>query len=130
MRDERPFVVQVAAYFVPTPTGYSYQLLNVTETPPPTEVAEALNLAAHGTAILRKRLTLHDGDPVDLHWSYYPAEIAARSPLAERTKIPGGAPQVLATLATRNGTSAIASRRDCPPPPRNSRPWNYPMTCP
>jgi GntR family transcriptional regulator len=98
VRNEQPFVVQVAAYFAPTPTGYSYQLLDVTEIPPPAEVAEALNLAVHGTAILRKRLCLHDGDPVELSWSYYPTEIAARSPLAGRTKIPGGAPRALATL--------------------------------
>jgi GntR family transcriptional regulator len=35
---------------------------------------------------------------VELSWSYYPTEIAARSPLAARTKISGGAPQALATL--------------------------------
>lgn len=98
VRDKQPFVVQVAAYFTPTPAGYSYRLLDVTEVRPPTEIAEALNLADNGAAILRKRLTLHDGDPVDLHWSYYPTEIAAHSPLAAHTKIPGGAPQALATL--------------------------------
>jgi GntR family transcriptional regulator len=42
VRDEQPFVVPVAAYCTPTPTGHSYQLLAVTEAPPPAEVAEVL----------------------------------------------------------------------------------------
>lgn len=98
VRDKQPLVVQVAAYLAPAPKGYAYRLLDVTEVRPPVETAEALNLAGNGTAILRQRLLLHDGDPVELSWSYYPAEIAAGSPLAGRTKIPGGAPQALATL--------------------------------
>lgn len=112
VRDKQPFVVQVAPYFTPTPTGYSYRLLDVTEDRPPAEITEALNLSDNGTAILRKRLTLHDGDPVDLSWSYYPTEIAAHSPLAARTKIPGGAPQALTTLGypQRNFTDRLSAR--------------------
>lgn len=112
VRDKQPFVVQVAAYFAPSPTGYSYRLLDVTEVRPPTEIAEALNLASNGTAILRKRLLRHDGDPVELSWSYYPAEIAAGSPLAGRTKIAGGAPQTLATLGypQRDFTDRLSAR--------------------
>jgi GntR family transcriptional regulator len=98
VRDKQPFVVQVAAYLAPAPKGYSYRLLDVTEVRSPVEVAEALNLADNDTVILRKRLLLHDGDPVELSWSYYPAQIAAHSPLAAPTKIHGGAPQALATL--------------------------------
>lgn len=112
VRDKQPFVVRVAAYFAPTPTGYSYRLLNVTEVRPPVEVTEALNIADNGTTILRQRLLLHDGDPVELSWSYYPAEIAARSPLAARTKTPGGAPQALATLGypQRNFVDRLSAR--------------------
>ncbi len=98
MRDKQPFVVQVAAYLALAPKRYAYRLLDVTEVRPPAEIPEALNFTDNGTAILRKQLLLHDGDPVELSWSYYPAEIAAHSPLAARTKIRGGAPQALATL--------------------------------
>jgi GntR family transcriptional regulator len=112
VRDKQPFVVQVAASLAPAPKGYAYRLLDVTEVRPPIEVAEALNLADHGTAILRQRLLLYDGDPVELFWSYYPAEIAAHSPLAGRTKIPGGAPQALATLGypQRNFIDRLSAR--------------------
>ncbi len=61
-------------------------------------IADALSSPADGTVILRTRLLLHDGDPVEPSWSYYPSEIAANSPLAARTKISGGAPQALAAL--------------------------------
>jgi len=112
VRDKQPFVVQVAAYFAPRPSGYSYRLLDVTEVRPPAEIAEALDLASNGTAILRKRLLLHDGDPVELSWSYYPAEIAAGSSLAAHSKIVGGAPQALATLGypQRNLTDRLSAR--------------------
>ena len=112
VRDKQPFVVQVAAYLAPAPNGYSYRLLDVTEVRSPVEVAEALNLADNGTAILRKWLLLHDGDPVELSWSYYPAQIAAHSPLAARTKIHGGAPQALATLGypQRNFVDRLSAR--------------------
>jgi GntR family transcriptional regulator len=98
VRDKQPFVVQVAAYFVPAPKEYSYRLLDVAEIRPPAEVAQAFNLTDNGMTVVRKRLMLRDSDPVELSWSYYPAEIAVHSPLAARTKISGGAPQVLATL--------------------------------
>jgi GntR family transcriptional regulator len=47
-----------------------------------------------------------------MSWSYYPAEIAAHSPLAGRTKIPGGAPQALATLGypQRNFIDRLSAR--------------------
>jgi GntR family transcriptional regulator len=98
VRDKQPFAVQVAAYLAPAPRGYAYRLLDVTEIRPPVEITEALNLADNGPAILRKRLALHNGEPVELSWSYYPAEIAAHSSLARRAKILGGAPQALETL--------------------------------
>lgn len=98
VRDKQPFVVQVAAYLAPTPKGYSYRLLEVSQVRPPAEISEALDLARNDMAVMRNRLLLHDGDPVELSWSYYPAEIAVRSPLAARNKISGGAPQALAAL--------------------------------
>lgn len=93
-----PLVVRVAAYFAPSPKGYSYRLLDVTQRRPPADVAQALNLSTDGVALLRHRLLLHDGEPVELSWSYYPVEIAAGSPLAGRAKIHGGAPAVLDAL--------------------------------
>jgi GntR family transcriptional regulator len=98
VRDRRPLVIDVAAYFAPSQGGYSYQLLDVTEVESPPEVAEALALAAGDAVILRHRLLLHDGEPVELAWSYYPASIVRDTELSRRKKIAGGAPRALADL--------------------------------
>lgn len=98
VRDRRLFTVRVGTYFTPTPRGYSYKLVDVAEVRPPAEVAAAYGLGADSTAILRQRLMLHSGEPVELSWSYYPLNIAGGTPLAGRAKIVGGAPQVLAEL--------------------------------
>lgn len=98
VRNRQPFLVKVSAYFTPSPGGYSYDLLEVGEVRPPHQVAEALRLPVEGTAVLRRRLTRHRGEPVELDLSYYPAEIVAGTELAGHSKIRGGAPRALADL--------------------------------
>jgi GntR family transcriptional regulator len=98
VRDRQPFVVRVGTYFTPQPRGYSYELREVGERPPPADVAAVLNLKEGATAVLRHRLMLHNSEPVELSWSYYPTAIAAGTPLAGRAKIVGGAPRVLTEL--------------------------------
>ncbi|MEU6716229.1 GntR family transcriptional regulator [Nonomuraea sp. NPDC046802] len=109
VRDRQTFVVEVGAYFAPSPQGYSYRLLDVAEVNVPAEVAGVLG---EERAILRRRLTLRDGDPVELTWSYYPSSIAGGTPLAGRAKIPGGAPRVLADLGypEREFTDRVSTR--------------------
>jgi GntR family transcriptional regulator len=116
VRERQTFVVDAAAYFAPSPRGYSYRMLDVSPVAPPADVVQALG---EGRAILRHRLTLHDGDPVELTWSYYPASIAAGTALAERGKIPGGAPQALADLGypQRAFTDRVSTR---PPTPEEA----------
>lgn len=72
------------------------QLLEVTEVDPPPAVAEALE--SDDYVVVRRRLILLDGQPVELADSYYPLDIAMGTPLAEHHKIKGGAPRVLADL--------------------------------
>ena len=98
VRDRQPFRVEVGAYFEPTPGGYSYELLEVTELPAPNDVAEALNVGAGDRVLVRRRLLRHAGRPVEVEWSYYPLELAAGTELAGSQRIPGGAPRVLADL--------------------------------
>jgi GntR family transcriptional regulator len=74
------------------------QLLNVGEVRPPHDVAEALELPENGTAILRQQLLSHDGNPVELVWSYYPLDLAQGTPMAEARKIRGGTPALLAGM--------------------------------
>ncbi|WP_245974622.1 GntR family transcriptional regulator [Thermomonospora umbrina] len=98
VRDKQPFKVDVAAYFTPSPDGFTYDLLDVTQLEPPPEVAQALGLDDSGEAILRRRITRYQGEPVEVCYSYYPLPLAAGTPLARAGKIKGGAPRVLANL--------------------------------
>ncbi|MFD2350299.1 GntR family transcriptional regulator [Nonomuraea ferruginea] len=59
VRDKQPFVVDVAAYFEPSPPGFDYKLIEVEQVRPPLEVVDALELGRDETAILRRRLTTH-----------------------------------------------------------------------
>lgn len=77
------------------------RLLEVTETAPPGAVAQALRLPAGQPTIIRRRLILMDGAPVELADSYYPLAVAQGTPLAEARKIKGGAPTLLAELGYR-----------------------------
>lgn len=74
------------------------QLTDVTETSPPPAVAAALRLSPGEMAIVRRRVILFDGDAIELADSYYPPSIARGTALAERRKIKGGAPTLLAEL--------------------------------
>lgn len=98
VRDRQPFRVPATAYFPPSPGGYSYEILDVSEVAPPTEVAQELGLSADDRVIVRKRLMRHGGDPVELDYSYYPADLARGTPLARNGRIRGGSPRVLAEL--------------------------------
>lgn len=73
------------------------QRLLAVETGPPTdEVRDALRLEADAEVVVRRRLILADDQPVEIAASYYPASIAAGTPLAENKKVRGGAIRLLA----------------------------------
>lgn len=74
------------------------QIREVTEATPPPEVAEALRLQPSTTAVVRRRTMLLDGAPVELTDSWYPADIASGTQLAEPRRIKGGAVTFLAEL--------------------------------
>lgn len=98
VRDRQPFVVDVGAYFPPSPGGYSYDDPEVSEVRPPVHVARAFGLDHDGVAVLRYRMTRYADEPVELCWSYYPIEIARGTKLTSPKRIKGGAPKVLAEL--------------------------------
>ncbi|NJP34244.1 UTRA domain-containing protein [Micromonospora thermarum] len=77
------------------------RLLEVREVVPVAEVAEAFRLAPGDRVIVRRRLMLLDGQPVELTDSYYPVSIARGTALAEQRKIRGGAVRLLAELGYR-----------------------------
>ena len=98
VRDRQPFVIDASAYITPEPGRFRYELLKVDNVVPPADIVAGLQLAPGATAIVRTRILLHDGQPVELSASYYPADIADNSSLAKAAKIRGGAPQALADL--------------------------------
>lgn len=74
------------------------KLLSVDEAPASATVAHMLGLAPAEPVVVRRRLMLFDGHPVELVDSYYPATIARGTRLAESRKIPGGAVALLTDL--------------------------------
>lgn len=68
------------------------------EIPAPAEVAEAFGISEGDAAVARKRVITLDDEPVELTDTYYPAAIAAGTPLANPQKIKGGAITLLSQL--------------------------------
>lgn len=87
--------ITAGAYFDPTETGVTYDILEVREVEPVGDVAAALG---GERAILRHRLMKDPKGLLEADWSYYPVSIAAGTPLALGKKIRGGAPRVMAEL--------------------------------
>ncbi|MER6999651.1 GntR family transcriptional regulator [Streptomyces sp. NPDC000410] len=113
VREHRQRTIRPASYMAPAEQGEPYRwlseatkagarahirLLDVTEATPPSDVADALDLAAGGTALLRSQVLTIDDQPAELVMSYYPLEIAVGTRLAERRRIQGGTPTFLAEL--------------------------------
>lgn len=66
------------------------QLLAVEETPAPAEIAERLTVPVNTPVIVRKRLFLIDGEPMQFCDGYYPLELFKGTPVAENRRIRGG----------------------------------------
>lgn len=74
------------------------RLLGASIVDPPESVRVALGLQPREQVVVRSRLMMVDDRPVEIASSYYPAAIAAGTPLAERGKIRGGAIAALTAL--------------------------------
>ncbi|WP_144118955.1 UTRA domain-containing protein [Catellatospora sichuanensis] len=72
----------------------SQRLLEVAEVAAPAVVADVIG----ARVVVRRRLVLLDGQPVELADSYFPLEVAQGTGLAEAGRIRGGAPTLLAAL--------------------------------
>lgn len=111
-----PLVVGSAAYIQPEPERFTYEIIDVTETVPPPRVAAALGTEPTDVAVLRHRLMRFDGKPVEISWSYYPADLARGTALARRAKVAGGAQQTLTDIGVppRTMTDRISIRPPAP----------------
>ncbi|MFJ6795823.1 UTRA domain-containing protein [Streptomyces sp. NPDC091268] len=74
------------------------RILRAGQVAAPPEVAGMLGVAVSSAVVVRRRIIELDGEPVELTDTYYPADIAADTPLAATAKIRGGAVTLLATL--------------------------------
>jgi DNA-binding GntR family transcriptional regulator len=74
------------------------RLLGASIIDPPESVRVALGLRTGDQVVARSRLMMVNDRPVEIASSYYPAAIAAGTPLAEQGKIRGGAIAALAAL--------------------------------
>jgi GntR family transcriptional regulator len=112
--DRRPAVVRASHYPQATDGPFpwiteaasrerigSSRLIEVGEQPAPAQVAAAFGIATGAPVVMRHQLLLLDGEPAELVWSYYPLEIARRSPRSD----------------FRCATPWIRSRRDSRPSP-------------
>lgn len=73
------------------------------EIPAPELVAEAFGLTEGDVTVVRRRIITLDDEPIELTDTYYPVAIAAGTPLAEPSKIKGGAVTLLAQLGHSPG---------------------------
>lgn len=127
VRANAPQTITPASYMEPSEPGQPYRwmteaarrsqrggnsILRVAEVKPPVRVAKALGLDEGGTAMMRVRVGLLDDAPAELTHSYYPMELAAGTRLADKRKIPGGSPTLLAEMGypPREQVDVVAAR--------------------
>jgi GntR family transcriptional regulator len=65
-------------------------MIHVSESQPPSEVADRLKLADGASTVVRSRRYSLDGRPVETAVSYLPADIASGTPIADPNPGPGG----------------------------------------
>ncbi|MFD4502803.1 GntR family transcriptional regulator [Streptomyces sp. NPDC058457] len=127
VREHRQRTIRPAASLTPPMAGEPYPwlseaaecgvtaritLLEVAETRPPADVRTALGLPKDALALLRHQLVLIDDEPAELVRSYYPLDIARGTPLADRRRIKGGTPALLAELGhpPRHSVDRVSAR--------------------
>ena len=96
IRQQRIEIIDAAPYYEPATTHVRYEILRVGHERPPMDAARKLNLTDRETAVLRQRIMFRDNSPIEISWSFYPAEIATGTTLEQPQRIRGGAPAALA----------------------------------
>ncbi|GGU52379.1 GntR family transcriptional regulator [Streptomyces lavendofoliae] len=127
VRERATQTIQPASFMAPAEDGQPYRwvteaakrsqrganrLLFVGESAPPRRVRAVLGLADGEVAVLRSRVGLLDDEPAEVVDSYYPVDLARGTGLADRRKIPGGSPTLLAAMgySPREQEDEVSSR--------------------
>jgi GntR family transcriptional regulator len=84
------------------------RIVEVATKAPPPDIAAALGSEPDAPVVLRRRVMLLDGEPVELVDSWYPAQIAVGTALATPAKVKGGTVTLLANL----GWTVAEARED------------------
>lgn len=79
------------------------QLTEVGEVAAADDVGGLLGVEPGSAVVVRRRVMLLDGEPVQLADSYYPLDLARGTPIAEPSKLPGGTVATLERLGLELG---------------------------
>lgn len=107
-----------------TQAGGTSRLLGVEVVDASDDVRAALQLPEGGRVVRRSRLIIAAGEPMEVATSYWPAEWAEGTPLAEPKAVKGGTLRVLADMGRVTATSVedvdaeIADETNCPEAPK------------
>jgi GntR family transcriptional regulator len=98
IRSDRIRIADASAQLEPAASDISYRILELGHERPPADAAQKLGLAENETALLRKRLTLRDDEPVEIEWSYYPESVVTGTALDPRQSTTGNGAPILPAL--------------------------------
>ena len=109
-----------------TKAGGSQRLLGVEMVAALEDVLSALQLQAGARVVRRSRLIIEAGEPMEVATSYWPAEWAEGTALAEAKPVKGGTVRVLADMgrvaarSVEDNNAEIADDVNCPQAPRGA----------
>jgi DNA-binding GntR family transcriptional regulator len=109
-----------------TKAGGKQRLLGVSLVEASSEVRTALQLTEGARVVRRSRLIIDADGPMEVATSYWPAEWAEGTPLAEPKPAKGGTVRVLADMgrvtatSVEDNTAEIADDVNCPEAPRGA----------
>jgi GntR family transcriptional regulator len=109
-----------------TQAGGSSRLLGVEVVDAPDDVRTALELPEGARVVRRSRLILEGGEPMEVATSYWPAEWAEGTALAEPKAVKGGTLRVLADMgrvtatSVEDNTAVLADEHNCPEAPQGA----------
>lgn len=109
-----------------TKAGGAQRLLFVGVVEPPEDVLSALQLPAGARVVRRSRLIIEADEPMEVATSYWPAQWAEGTALAEPRGVKGGTVRLLADMgrvtatSVEDNTAEIADAVNCPQAPRGA----------
>lgn len=108
----------------------SQNLIEVTTTPAPTDIANLLQLAPDSAVVVRRHLLTLDDEPAQVADSYFPVEVVRGTRIAQNEKIPGGVHAELARILGGTLSHAVEDLIARMPTPTEARTLRLPPGTP